>query len=193
MPLTNLRPLAVVAHEYGHLARYHGRLGDSSTDFARPGHRLQALSEQWNDCSRLIARLFRWYAPYFNAYTFVLAREHEYAADRFPGSCRPAAAAQALMRVNVAARLEHDRFWPEIDRQVTDHPDPIADRSPPVGSPGARCPCGANYASLLEQALQRTTDHHDTHPCLRDRLAALTSEAAPPVLRRSAPVRRPAG
>lgn len=176
--------LAVVAHEYGHLASCHGRLGGFIYRLRSAWARLQALSEQWNDWgSRLIARLFRWYAPYFNAYTFVLAREHEYAADRFSGEVAgPAAAAQALMRVNVAARLEHDRFWPEIDRQVTDHPDPIADRSRLWARLVRDARAAQTTPAYLEQALQRTTDHHDTHPCLRDRLAALTSEAALPVL-----------
>ncbi len=174
--------LAVVAHEYGHLAGCHGRLGGFIYRLRSAWGRLQELSGQWNDWgSRLIARMFRWYAPYFNAYTFVLARQNEYAADRFSVDVvGKGAAAGALIRVDVADRLEHEHFWPEINRHVALEPEPIADRSRRWAWLAAKDTSQFGGAAFLEQALRRETDHHDTHPSLRDRLAAMQPDGAIP-------------
>lgn len=175
--------LAVVAHEYGHLAGCHGRLGGFIYRLRAAWGRLQALSEQWNDWgSRLIARLFRWYAPYFNAYTFVLARQHEYAADRFSAEVvGSSVASQALVRINIAGFVEHERFWPEIDRTAARQPEPIADRSRRWAQLAAASPLELGSEACLERALKRVTDHHDTHPSLRDRLAAIAGDDTAPL------------
>ncbi len=171
--------LSVVVHEYGHLAGQHNRFGSFIYRFRGAWGRMQQLSEQWNDWgSRIVARLFRWYAPYFNAYTFVLARQDEYVADRLAARVAGAhPAANALMRVNIASQFEHEVFWPSINRMVADSPQPLDNRS----SHWARFieekldePSRLRY---LEIASQRQTDHLDTHPALSDRLRAMSIQA----------------
>lgn len=171
--------LAVVAHEYGHLSGHHSRLGGFIYRFRRTWGRLQELSEQWNDWgSRLIARLFRWYGPYFNAYTFVLARQNEYLADQTAAEVAGAQhAANALMRVNIAARFENEEFWPAIDRRVAREPEPLNDRSTYWTQSLHTIMDEDMRARFLETAAQRETDHLDTHPALRDRLAAMDRAA----------------
>lgn len=173
--LSEPQALAVVAHEYGHLAGCHGRLGGFIYRFRCTWGRLQQMSEQWNDWgSRLIARLFRWYAPYFNAYTFVLARQNEYAADRFAADIAGHTdSAAALIRVNIASRVEQEEFWPAIEREISDHPQPIGDRSARWKRLSQGEVAADREAAYLAQAMLRTTDHHDTHPALKDRLSAL--------------------
>lgn len=166
---------AVVAHEYGHLSGHHSRLGGFIYRFRLAWGRLQNLSEQWNDWgSRLIARVFKWYAPYFNAYTFVLARQNEYSADR--ASVELAGqqnAANALMRVNIAAHFEDEEFWPAINRRVAREAEPCADRST-FWAQSLRAMLDVDMRTrFLETASQRKTDHLDTHPALSDRLAAM--------------------
>src|SRR6184192_4184879 len=73
---------AALAHELGHLSRQHGRFGSwiyrIRVMWLRLGAQPQGghggLATQWF--------LTRW-APYFNAYTLVLARRQEYDADQF--------------------------------------------------------------------------------------------------------------
>ena len=166
---------AVVAHEYGHLSGYHSRLGGFIYRFRMAWGRLQNLSEQWNDWgSRLIARLFKWYAPYFNAYTFVLARQNEYIADK--SSVELAGqqnAVNALLRVNIAAHFEDEEFWPAINRRVAREAEPCANRST-FWTQSLRAMLDADMRTrFLEAASQRKTDHLDTHPALSDRLAAM--------------------
>ncbi len=169
---------AVLAHEYGHLSGHHGRLGSFIYRFRMAWGRLQNLSEQWNDWgSRLIARMFKWYAPYFNAYTFVLARQNEYSADKSAVELAGQQnAANALMRVNIAAHFEDEEFWPSINRRVAREPEPFASRST-FWAQSLRTILDADMRTrFLEAASRRKTDHLDTHPALSDRLAAIGVE-----------------
>jgi len=167
--------LAVVAHEYGHLSGYHGRLGGFIYRFRSAWARLQELSNHWTDWgSRLIARLFSWYAPYFNAYTFVLARQNEYIADR--SSVEIAGrdnAARALMRSSIASQFAGEKFWPAITRRVPTESEPPGDRSA-YWDRMLRSELDAPLrARFLEQARQIQTNRLNTHPALKDRLAAI--------------------
>lgn len=173
--LSEEEALSVLAHEYAHLSGHHSRLGGFIYRFRSAWGRMQVLSEQWKDWgSRLIAHLFHWYAPYFNAYTFVLARQNEYVADRVSAEMAGTRnAANALMRVNIAAQFENEVFWPAINLMVAEHPQPLSDRSRFwIKSLGERLdePTRLRY---LEIASQRRTDHLDTHPALSDRLRAI--------------------
>lgn len=181
--------MAVVAHEYGHLAGHHSRFGGFIYRFRVAWGRLQELSQQWTDWgSRLIARLFRWYAPRFNAYTFALARQNEYLADRSSAELVGAGpAADALMRVDIAARFEADRFWPDLERRVAADAEPPADRSA-LWADALRGRLDAEHRlRYLEQAGREETDGLDTHPALADRLAALGACADAPAANRLAP------
>ena len=181
--------MAVVAHEYGHLAGNHGRFAGFIYRFRNAWGRLQAMSEQWSDWgSRLIARLFRWYAPRFNAYTFALARQNEYLADRTSAELVGAGqAADALMRVGIAARYESESFWPAIQRRIAREPEPPAGRSllwRQRQREGLDADARQRY---LDAAQREATDPFDTHPALVDRLAALGACADPAAAQRLAP------
>lgn len=167
--------LAVVAHEYGHLSGHHSRLGGFIYRFRAAWGRIQALSEQWTDWgSRLVARLFGWYAPYFNAYTFVLARQNEYLADRASAELvGPQHAANALMRADIAAQFAEARFWPAIHKRVVAEAEPLGNRSAFWQASLAADLDEARRVEYLEIARKRETDHLNTHPALKDRLAAI--------------------
>lgn len=171
--------LAVVAHEYGHLAGNHGRFSAFIYRLRSTWGQMQAVACTWNDWgSRLVARLFDWYAPYFNAYSFVMARADEYQADRSAAELVGApAAATALLRVSVAARFEAHDFWPGIDRLAR------AQSEPPTGLSGewhrALADLDAARARRYrDEALRESTGYDDTHPCLADRLGALREPPA---------------
>src|SRR5207247_1798444 len=80
-----LQPL--LAHELGHLSRQHGRLGAWIYRIRATWMRLAMMVEVQSQWGRPLFDWFleRWW-PYFNAYSFVLAREREYEADRFAAS-----------------------------------------------------------------------------------------------------------
>ena len=64
--------LAVVAHEYGHLAGSHGRFGAFIYRLRLSWATIDAVASHWRGpAGGLLRRLVGAYAPYFNAYTFV--------------------------------------------------------------------------------------------------------------------------
>ena len=166
--------LAVVAHEYGHLAGNHGRFGAFIYRLRSAWGQMQSLAQGWDDWgSRLVARLFGWYAPWFNAYSFVMARADEYQADRSSAELVGAgAAARALQRTGIAARFEAQAFWPGIDRLAGSQAEPPA----ALSGEWRRALSALDAAQALrhrDEALQETTGYGDTHPSLNDRLRAL--------------------
>lgn len=163
--------MAVVAHEYGHLSGGHGKSGQWIYRVRMTWLQLsQSLGATMT--GRLFQRFFNWYGPWFNAYSFVLARSNEYEADR--ASARVAGAggaARALTRVAAEAR-RYDAFWQDL----WSHDGPSHDNVSPHALMGAhfvKPMAGNDVREALNAALAEVTDIHDTHPSLRDRLAAL--------------------
>lgn len=166
---------AVLAHELGHLSGRHGRFAGWIYRVRQTWLQLMARLERdrrWG--TGLFSWFLNWYAPYFNAYSFVLARRQEYEADaaaaRFAG---PQVAAETLIDVELKAAYLDESYWPEVASQAATQPEPVAgairnlatalkDELPPTG-----------VAQYLAHALAVETGHTDTHPALAARLAAL--------------------
>src|SRR6185295_15407498 len=131
----------------------------------------------------LFVPFFDWYAPKFAAYSFVQARAQEYDADRLAAaSVGPAPLASALVRLDLKSQELHSRYWPAVFKAADDQPTPQV--APFRGLMNAeRRGFVPEAAEELRQALERKTNTADTHPCLRDRIAALAQPAdVPPAL-----------
>lgn len=166
---------AVLAHEVGHLSRAHGRFGAwiyrVRVMWVRLTGQLQA-QRTWG------AWPFEWFlkrwSPYFNAYSFVLARAQEYEADRFAVRVGGAAAlGRALARLEVSGAWIEQGFWGGVRRRLAQAGEP------PIGvieeySAAVRAAIPPVQATRwLQQALARRTDVTDTHPSLSERLRAM--------------------
>ncbi len=165
---------AVLAHEFGHLSRHHARFGNWIYRIRQTWYRLLAILEHEGGFStRLFANFFDWYAPYFNAYSFVLARANEYEADRASARVAGAGAAgSALVAVHAKAAYLDSQYWEKLWAGVRDRPEPPA---APFSDLLARCKhlpaeVGKAYAKV---ALDAKPDLNDTHPSLAERLQAL--------------------
>jgi Zn-dependent protease with chaperone function len=170
--------LSVVAHEYGHLAGSHGHFGAWIYRLRNTWATISELSQQWTGWGgQGLRRLVRAYAPYFNAYTWVLARANEYQADAASAELGSAAtAANALKRVNLAA-ARYDGFLSATYATVSFAPAPPADIAARWAAEATTLPPAAQAQGWLRDSLGREKRHHDTHPVLRDRLAALPGQA----------------
>lgn len=194
LPLMAAMPPAefatVLAHEFGHLTREHGRLTAwvhrARVTWARLDARLRE-ERPWG--SWVLAAFVRWYAPYFNAYTFVMARQQEYEADRLAAAQADAeTAAAALARLEVLSRALDAGFFAEMRALCAAQPAPppdactrmIARLRAATGLPEAR--------RWLEDAAGERTSNADTHPAFADRVRALgvARIAAPPPVAESA-------
>lgn len=178
LPLLESMPpeeaLAVVAHEYGHLAGSHGRFSAFIYRLRHTWGTVQAYTDHiqgW--LGRLVAPLIRWYAPYFNAYTFVLARADEYQADAASAELVGAGpAAHALKRVNLITP-QHERFLEQTFNRITHDPTPPGDLMQRWAAVATQSAAEPDAERWLGQALDREGHFTDSHPTLRARLAAL--------------------
>jgi Zn-dependent protease with chaperone function len=171
---------AVLAHEFGHF-------GGGHTHFAGWIYRVRAawynvlerLDEEAGWASGPLVAFFRWYAPYFNAYSFVLARSNEYDADAMAARIAGApAAAQALVAVSLASkRLDRD-FWPEVTRRAQRDAEPPVALYRWMGDELASPSVAAS--ARLDESLREESGLDDTHPVLAKRLAALGQPPALP-------------
>ena len=175
---------AVVAHEFGHLSGEHGRFGAwiyrLRTGWARLLGALQAHNH-WG--AALFTRFFNWYAPLFGAYSFVQARQQEYEADRMSvAAVGREATASALLRVNMQGEFLAETFWPAIFKRADADPAPPMSPFSILGpSLKLRDPT-ATPDRTLARALAQRTGYSDTHPCLADRLKAISVEPYVPAV-----------
>ncbi|MCX9157994.1 M48 family metalloprotease [Niveibacterium sp. 24ML] len=166
---------AVVAHEYGHLSGAHGKSGAWIYRTRLVWMRLAtAFSEEDGWFDKLFTRFFRWYFPWFNAYSFVLARQQEYEADRaaahFVGRSTMGA---ALVAASVKGRFMSETFWPGLYAQADHQPRPGFLPHASLRMALRVAGDSADFKTWMWEALAKRTTYDDTHPCLRDRLEAL--------------------
>ena len=132
------------------------------------------LADPQNAFDRVLAIYHRWYAPWFYAYSFALARNHEYESDRIAAGVTSAQTlARALIQVELANRFLADIYWARFLARVEEAPEPpykpysllprafkILEKEP-------------SRQQWLTEALRRYAVENDTHPSLGERLAAL--------------------
>ena len=169
---------AVLAHEFAHLSSAHGAFASWIYRVRMSWYQLmQRLDESRSMVTFVFRWFFDWYAPYFGAYTFVLMRRHEYEADRLAadvvGRTRMA---QTLVDLEVRGAFLGDRFWPRLWREVETRITPPDDVYTRLAT-AARTPLPEGEVhDWLAVALRGRTDTTDTHPSLRDRVAALVGQ-----------------
>jgi Zn-dependent protease with chaperone function len=176
LPLLTALPsdevLAVIGHEYGHLAGAHGKM---TAWVYRVRMTWLQLSQAFGKgvMAGLFRKFFSWYGPWFAAYSFVLARGNEYEADRASVDVAGHAAARALVRVAIENQ-RHGRYWSQVFAGVGDtaQPAPYAGMARYFRAPAVE----ADIDGALAAAMNVVTDLHDTHPCLKDRLAAIGAD-----------------
>jgi Zn-dependent protease with chaperone function len=173
---------SVLGHELGHLSGQHGRLRSWVYRVRASWSRLAERLEEEAHWSRFVFRsFFHWYAPCFAAWSYVLARQNELEADRASAEVTsPEVAGASLTGSAVRVRFLHERFWPAVYAHAEElpSPDPV---NPFATLPAALGEIDPDDARRwLEEGLAEETTVDDTHPCLRERLAALGVEPRMP-------------
>lgn len=175
---------AVIAHEMGHLSQAHGKFGAWIYRQRVTWHALESkFSNPVGIFDQILGAFYGWYAPYFYAYSFVLARNHEYVADRAAAHVTSAGAiGAALIKLELAGRFLSEVFWKRLYDQVERLPEPP--HMPHAVMPRAFKAGERQWArpDWLQQSLNRYAADDDTHPSLAERLAALEIEPSTPAL-----------
>lgn len=178
------RLFAVIAHEYGHLRGDHGKL---SAWIYRTRLAWIRLSRRYREggspVSWVLGGFAGWYFPRFDALSFALAREDEYEADRVSARLFGSeVASQALLEIAIKAQWYEQEFWRRHWRlaRVEAQPSPFSNL--PTSLQRASEPGWQQEA--LRRELRRLASFDDTHPVLKDRLAALAPDPDRPPLPR---------
>jgi Zn-dependent protease with chaperone function len=165
---------AVLAHEFGHYVSGDVKLGPW---VYKTRQALLRTVEALAGHSGLLARPFLWYATLFFRVSHAVSRHQELQADALAARVAgPAAVAGGLRGIH-RATLGYRAYWLEL------MPVLGAGFLPPVVGGFARFMEQPGVVSRLHDALDQELregkqDPYDTHPCLRDRLAALPPAAA---------------
>jgi Zn-dependent protease with chaperone function len=166
---------AVLAHEFAHSSRGHGRFGNWLYRVRRTWEQIfDQMARRRTRWGAVLLKFINWFWPLFNGHVFVLARANEYEADacsvRFAGAD---ATASALTRVKTDGALTAEKFWPEVHglvKQLDSPPDNVMLRLAKAYNAGAAPDEAARW---MRHAFQIETNNLDTHPCLKDRLKAI--------------------
>ncbi|MCB1024827.1 MAG: M48 family metalloprotease, partial [Acidobacteria bacterium] len=171
---------AILAHEIGHISRNHGtntswiyQLRETWARFLEN----QELSES-NKIEFLYTGFVNWYFPYFNAYSFVLAREQELEADRMAAELYGAKPlAESLIMVHVKGDYLDREYWKNVFDGAKSSNKPPDEVYSNMQRAFRRERNEASEMIALSKALKVRTDYNDTHPSLSDRLDFLNYDA----------------
>jgi hypothetical protein len=166
---------AVLAHETGHLSGRNRQFRAWIYRQRMTWNLLRAkFAEPANTIDRILAAFYGWYAPWFYAYSFALARKHEYEADHIAAAITsPEALGRALTKLELMGRFLSEVFWARFLAQVEKAPEPPY-------RPYSLLPRAFKVAEKewsrqqwLTESLSRYAAQDDTHPSFSERLAAL--------------------
>lgn len=160
---------STLAHEIGHLS------GNDSR-FAGWIYRVRYMWEQLTHDNDLfmLQWFFRWYEPLIKAYSFVLVRDREYAADALAQRMTSQeVTASDLIQTYIYQYYLQKCFTSQLDKQARDSEVPPENVVTQMLT-ALRQPLDSQMAQVwLGLALGEATDTDDTHPCLSDRLAEI--------------------
>jgi Zn-dependent protease with chaperone function len=166
---------AVLAHEFAHSSRGHGRFRNWLYRVRRSWAQIfQQMAKRRTWWGALVFKPLNWFWPVFNGHAFVLARANEYEADacsvRLAGAD---VAARALIRTRVDGAFLGEKFWPGIFARVNHENEPPANVMLTLNQALKNGPPDEDVARWLRQSFLLETNNGDTHPCLKDRLRAI--------------------
>lgn len=170
---------SVLAHEFGHLSGNHSRFSAWIYRIRLTWHRVMLAFDDSNSFgAKLMRRFFDWYAPKFSAYSFALARNNEYEADRVAVELTsPDVAAKALVNVYATAPYIDQVYWDVFFRQADEMPEPPGRPYEGLADFLKETPISRDeLVARINTEMAVETHYADTHPALKDRIDAITSD-----------------
>ncbi|WP_027409739.1 M48 family metallopeptidase [Anoxybacteroides tepidamans] len=176
LTLTPAQLKAVLAHELAHISHADTAFGAKIYRVRYTWERLLYSLEKNEQFGTFLFRwFFKWYCPRYDAYTFVLARQQEYEADRAAAQVTSYKdKAEALCVLAMTGPYYYRDFYDELfEQSVIDGsvPHPYSDFARKIREINKE-----RYLSYLNEELAEESSVTDTHPSLKDRLASLHVE-----------------
>jgi Zn-dependent protease with chaperone function len=176
---------AVLAHEFAHLSRDHSRFTGWIYRVRRTWFQMAAALHGGQQAGISLFSLFaNWYTPYFGAYSMVLARRHEFEADRLAASVVGAEAiVDALIALRLRGRALQADFWDVVSGEADKTPDVPADVYVRLTASATHAIGDERATTWLSEELRAPTEFGDTHPALADRIRALVGDPTSALVR----------
>ena len=119
---------AILAHEMGHISEKHGSDAAWIYQLRETWARFLEQQEESEPSSfdLLYTSFVKWYFPYFNAYSFVLAREQERDADQMAAKLYGSELlAESLIITQIKGDFLENEYWKDVfDNSKTDKRPP---------------------------------------------------------------------
>ncbi len=167
---------SVLAHEFGHLSGNHSRFSGWIYRIRLTWLRIMDAFdhvESWG--GKLMRKFFDWYSPQFDAYSFALARNNEYAADAIAAELTsPEIATRALVNIHATAPYLDQSYWDNYFQYADEYEQPP--HAPFEGLSDFLKEKPLSREEMLERIkneMEVKTHYADTHPSLKDRVDAL--------------------
>ncbi len=169
---------AILAHEFYHLFGAHSRFDTWLYRLGEAWNRLMDnLEKRRHRGAIFFASFFRWYVPRLNSHTYALSRANEYDADRFAADLiGRRELADALIQLEVKGAFLREVFWPQIHAEERHSPEPPPDLYHRMRRELAAAPDPETAQRWLERAMAIQVGPDESHPSLRERLAAIGAE-----------------
>lgn len=174
--LTREQFTAVLAHELAHISHSDTAFGAMIYRVRMTWAQLMTALETNEQFGTFIFRKFiKWFYPRYNAYTFVMARQEEYAADAAAAKVTsPEAVRDSLCTIAVGGPYFYRDYFSELFEECSKTnqvPKPYSNFFTK-----AQKMSDSVAESYLNERLARESNVSDTHPCLLDRLQAVGME-----------------
>ena len=161
---------AVLAHEFGHYHSGDVKIGPwIYKTRAAIGRAINQLEES------VVQKLFIWYGNMFLRITHAVSRRQEFIADEVAANVAGATAMASALRKTHGAAVAFDGYWRSEVGPVLN-----SGYLPPLTAGFARFMQTERVNTVIERAIKTEeaegeTDAYDTHPPLRERVAALAA------------------
>lgn len=173
--LTATQCRGVLAHEFGHFSKAHGRVTFWIFHLKASLYRIVVQTSGWSWMAALLFRpFFNWYNPILDRYALSLSRQNEYEADRLAGAfAGPKGLATALIRLETGKHQLKDFLKDPVWGQM--NPDRVGGISflPELVDRLKEQLPSETRPQILRQALNRRSHEVNSHPALYERLRAL--------------------
>jgi Zn-dependent protease with chaperone function len=169
---------ALLHHEFAHSSGGHGHTAIWTKRASESWTQLPLIEQEMGFSARLILPpIFRWFVPKLIAYSAVLSRVHEFAADRHAlKHSRDANLDEMLVRIALVDQFMNHRFWPEIWKGARDLPRTPANVFSRLLAL-AKTVSGEDLRAWTKSVLRDKSGPLDSHPDVGTRLRAVEASA----------------
>lgn len=165
---------SVIAHELGHISKKHGFITSQIYILKQSWDKIIYSLEKENHISSIIfIKFFERFLPFFNSYSFIMMRQHEYEADKLAAEYAGVKnAGDAFLYAKIYSYIHNeyqDNLWKRAETEKNSPQSPVSDLFKEFQKPISN----NIISNIIYSALQEEITYEDEHPSISKRLQAI--------------------